>query len=145
MSNANPTNCCDIATACCEHPLPSPLIATIANVSDCTCADGATIELNWNGTTPLGSSSWKGSAALGSCNGQTITLKVLCVADALCAFKKFVDVSPCSSSAELFVLNTCTCTGQDPLNAPFPAFEISALCCNGMPGPNSSTQITVAK
>jgi hypothetical protein len=62
-----------VATTCCVEGIPTTLFATVSGgVSGCTCANGTTIELTYNG------SYWVGSTTLGTC-GKTISMGFQCL------------------------------------------------------------------
>lgn len=61
----------NVTVECCENPVPSTLYATFSNgTNDCTCMDGITVTLEWDGT------GWTGSAA--GCS-LTIGVNLACV------------------------------------------------------------------
>src|SRR5260370_41527150 len=69
----NDTGCCPVTVPCCGNLLPDTLNATISNLTNCSCADGASIKLVWD---PM-MSVWTGTGAMGSC-GNNITLNFSC-------------------------------------------------------------------
>lgn len=68
---SNPSSCCSIRTACCEHvSIPDVLHAEISS-EDCACLDGLAVVLTGSGT------EWLGEVD-NVCNGRKVTVRLSC-------------------------------------------------------------------
>lgn len=114
----NRTDCCGdggtVTVTCCTNPLPKTLYLTLTAVSGCSCLDGVSIPLVWDG-----SSFWVGSGWPTSCNTiESVSLS--CVLSNWQLTIKCNGLSPTSHNPDA--------TACDPLLLTFSTHL--SFCCN---------------
>jgi hypothetical protein len=112
-----------VTTTCCGNALPTTLYATLSNASGCTCANGSTIALTWDGT-----SKWTGTGATGC--GHDITLNLSCPSGSACTGFTLTYSFPdsCRSGGTALTKGACTCS---PLSLPFTSIGMIGCGCTG--------------
>lgn len=125
-SECCPTCVPAIQTECCETPIPTSLVASLVNVTNCASIDGIEIPITWDGV----NSWWRGSVT--ACGG-TITVTLNCVSHSW-----YLDVSTefCGSFSD-HVATSVTCS---PLHLVFDGFSDSSgsgsnpscTCCDAV-------------
>jgi hypothetical protein len=137
----NPETLCGVPTTCCPAPIPEKLVATIANVDKCGCADGSEITLTHDPNDSRGpSGAWKGTGDFGSC-GRQISITFYCPVLAIW----HMDISfsdNCSGSQTAIQATGHQC---QPLSMVFDPDPFHEQCC-AQPGNMTSTiSITVTQ
>ncbi|REJ91917.1 MAG: hypothetical protein DWQ34_13890 [Planctomycetota bacterium] len=90
---------------------------------------------------PASGTVWVGAGPFGTCGGD-VSIALLCVADAHCAFKLDVDFTGCAASVDGKTPDSCECDANTPLNVVFDNIPVAG-CCNA--GPPEEVKITITE
>ncbi|REJ91920.1 MAG: hypothetical protein DWQ34_13905 [Planctomycetota bacterium] len=123
--------------SCCSGAaVNETLTATITNLANCPCADGAEIELKIEPIVPT----WSGRGPFGSC-GREIGLTLICDGNECEHFKLDYEFSDaCIGAGQIPAPESCSC---DPLNLEF-RLGPTGGCCNH-PTPDDQFAITITE